>query len=520
MRSATTVSIWQQLSARSYHASKVYPTGPLINRIRNNIQCGQPIHETRPHLLNPGELTPGIPASEYYQRRIDLSRRLIDINSNNKNKSILAILIGNQLKYASGPVFYPFQQNNNFFYLSGFNEPDAMMMLEITTTNDSTTSNIEPIFHLVVPGKNSFMEQWQGFRTGTDGAVNIFNADNAIDNESNDLFLLLQNLIKRNDIIYIDQFYSSSSSNNSIKNNPFFSKLIDNAIEKVSFGYHEKQFIINDLNNILAQQRLVKSDNEINVLKKICNLSAISYNDAFKLSNNNFFKNEKLLHSFLEFKFIQNGADKSAYVPVVASGSNALCIHYTSNNDLIYNDELVLVDAAGNYGGYCADISRTWPANPLLNNTSKFSDPQREIYQAVLNTQKRCIELCTESNQISINDIHEKSLEFMFEELKNTSLNISNKSQVSELYPHYIGHNLGLDLHDVPETSRLNHLKKNQVITIEPGIYIPDSPNYQEHFRNIGVRIEDDILVGNNSPHNLTEAAAKEINDIESLMNM
>ncbi|SCU82485.1 LANO_0B06414g1_1 [Lachancea nothofagi CBS 11611] len=465
-----------------------------LNRKRSSFSAGQPLFETRPELLKPGELTPGITALEYFNRRVKLATRL-------PAKSC-AIIAGAQVKYASGPVFYAFQQNNDLFYLTGWNEPDSVMILEKPSDNID-----DVIFHLVVPPKDAFSEQWEGERTGTEGACEIFNADESTDTRQSSVYI--SKIINRNDHIYFDRPQDKIDSSAeaffrsffSVSHSPASADTITDAIKNSGKKYVRK------LKSIIADMRSIKSPAEIRVMRRAGQISGRAYNQAYARR----FRNERTLHSFLDYKFVSGGCDKSAYIPVVASGSNSLCIHYTRNDDVMYDDEMVLVDASGSLGGYCTDISRTWPVN------GTFSPAQRDLYEAVLNVQRKCIELCKASGLYSLHDIHEKSIAFFKEELKNVGLPASQNSDVSKIYPHYIGHNLGLDVHDVPQISRYAPLQEGQVITIEPGIYIPDDPKYPPYFRNIGIRIEDDIAVGADGYTNLTVEAAKEIVDIENI---
>lgn len=467
----------------------------FLNRQRPPFQSGQPLYETRPFLLKPGELTAGITATEYFERRLKLARRL-------PPKSCV-ILAGAQVKYASGPVFYPFQQDNDFYYLTGWNEPDSVMVLE------KPTNNIEDIvLHLIVPPKDAFSEQWEGYRTGTEGACEIFNADEATDTRQ--LSVYITKIVQRNDYIYFDKPKENTDSRASSFFESFFSvsshppsAISINDIIKQS-GTHKK---VRGIKKVIADLRSLKSPAEIKIMRRAGQISGRAYNQAYAQR----FRNERTLKSFLEYQFVSGGCEKSAYVPVVATGENALCIHYTRNDDVMYDDELVLVDAAGSLGGYCSDISRTWPVS------GRFTAAQKDLYEAVLNVQRKCIKLCVSSNFYSLHDIHEKSVSYMKEELKNVGLTNLQTWDVTKLYPHYIGHNLGLDVHDVPEVSRHQPLQQGQVITIEPGLYIPDDPKYPSYFRNIGIRIEDDIAVGLDSYTNLTVEAAKEIVDIEDI---
>ncbi|CAG60797.1 uncharacterized protein GVI51_J03135 [Nakaseomyces glabratus] len=455
----------------------------FVNRPKVQWNLGQRLHENRPFLLQPGELTPGITAAEYYQRRAELVRNL-PVGS-------CLIILANQIKFASGAVFYPFQQDNDLFYLTGWNEPDSIMVLE------KPSENIEDHeLTMFVPPKNEFKEKWEGFRTGVDAVKEFFNADHSysVDN-SMSMVNELAKIIKRNKGIYFDP---DSNKNSKINSN------ILNLIKETNKGTPKK------LKSLVADLRKVKSESEIRLMRRAGQISGRSYNMAMAQR----FRNERTLHTFLEHKFISGGCDKSAYIPVVATGPNALCIHYTSNDDVMYDDEMVLVDAAGALGGYCSDISRTWPV------AGKWpSSAHKDLYEAVLNVQRESLKNCKKAleNNMSLHDLHEASVKLTKQELKN--LNFSKATEIAEkLYPHYIGHNLGLDVHDVPEVSRFNPLVEGQVITIEPGLYIPDSPEYPAEFRNIGIRIEDDVVLKKDGYINLTVEAVKEIKDIENVM--
>jgi intermediate cleaving peptidase 55 len=465
----------------------------LMSRPEAPFTAGQPLFETRPFMLKPGELTPGITALEYFNRRIDLANKLQD--------SSIAIVVGSTVQYASGSVFHPFQQNNDLFYLSGWNEPDSVLVIE---KPDSKLNNV--MFHMIVPPKEPHVEQWEGQRTGIQGAIDIFNADYSEDTYRVGTYV--EKLIKRNKNIYFDKQKMTSpakSISNTFQN--FFSiggnskySSIEGVINANSTGKAVKP-----LSHLITDMRAIKSDSELRVMRKAGQISGRAYNQAYAKN----FLTERTLKAFLEYRFIAGGCDKSAYVPVVATGKNALCIHYTRNDDTLYADEMVLVDAAGSLGGYCADISRTWP------NSGKFTKPQADLYQAVLNVEKTVIEQCTESAEMSIQDLHDLSISHLKTELKNAGLGDLTTLELTRIYPHFIGHNLGLDVHDVPSYSRSAKLKAGQVVTVEPGIYIPDDLKYPAHFRNIGIRIEDDIAVGVNDYTNLTVEAAKEIVDIE-----
>ncbi|ODV79215.1 uncharacterized protein CANTADRAFT_52362 [Suhomyces tanzawaensis NRRL Y-17324] len=463
---------------------------------------GQPTHETRPHYLpTPGNLTPGISALEYYTRRLELMKDL-------PPKSI-AILQGNQVKYSSGSVFYDFQQDNDLFYLTGWLEPDSMAVLE-----KKGLEGDDVILHMLVPPKNPRMELWEGEKLGLQGAYDFFNADLVEDINKAPQYIDL--LISLNDYIYWDD---RLGKRNASKFSNFFnlggkeskSGTIQTIIEKSN-----KTKIA--LSPLVAKQRSIKSEAEIQVMQAAGQISGRAINKAIaKVGSPSPLYTEKTLAKYLEYEFVKGGCDKQAYIPVVASGKNALTIHYTRNDDLLYRDEMVFIDAGGKLGGYCADISRTWPNSP-----NGFSEPQKDIYQVVLDVNKKCIELCDETKEMSVHDIHEHSVKLLTQGLKNLPgfAAVTPTDVVTTLYPHYIGHHLGLDLHDIPSISRFQKLVQGNVITIEPGLYIPQDDKWPKHYQGIGVRVEDDIVVGKNSDDilNLSAGCIKEVEDIEALI--
>lgn len=456
------------------------------------MRAGQPLNETRPHLIQPGQLTPGISAEEYFNRRFRVAEKM--------EPHSIAIIAGQPTKFATSSVFYYFKQNTDMFYLTGWNEPNAVAIIEKPGEDPKSA-----VFHLIVQPSDPAKELWEGERTGIDGADLVFNADIPVilDKLESHLVRLLTN--------YKTCYYDFDDS----KKSSFFSKVFENLSRKEAMNRSAIENILRDhrvslrsLKGITAPMRAIKSNAELQMMRRAGKASAFAYNEAYARH----FKSEKGLQAFLEYRFITGGCDRSSYIPVVAGGSNALCIHYTRNDALLKDGDLVLVDAAGEIGNYCADISRTWPVN------GKFTPAQAEVYQAVLNVQKKCISLCTASSNMSINDLHYKSVTFLTEELRNCGFKELDEWQVMKyLYPHYLGHNLGIDVHDVGSYSRTAKIQKGQVITMEPGVYIPADPKWPKQFHGIGIRIEDDIAVGTDNYVNLTKEAAKEIKDIEDI---
>jgi len=171
---------------------------------------------------------------------------------------------------------------------------------------------------------------------------------------------------------------------------------------------------------------------------------------------------------------------------------------------------MVLVDAGGEYGGYITDITRTWPVN------GKFSDAQRELYEAILKVQRSCVSMCREDANVSLDKLHDIARNGLERQLRDLGFDMSNNA-IDVLFPHHLGHYIGLDVHDCSGYTRKESLRKGQCITVEPGIYVPDDERWPKHFRNIGIRIEDSVCVQESSPLIFTTEAVKEVVDIEAL---
>ncbi|KAL4865584.1 hypothetical protein BDV12DRAFT_174390 [Aspergillus spectabilis] len=448
------------------------------------LKFGQPLHETHPHLLEPGELTSGITALEYAQRRSRLANKL--------PKNAVAVLAAAEMTYRASGIFHEYRQDSNFFYLTGFNEPNALAVI----VNDGSGDN--HLFHLYCREKDSKAELWDGARSGTQAAVDVFNADESGDIER--ISDILPKVLSDATEIYTDipefnpgrsslhrYLYGPSGASEKLK------KLVD--VSKVK-----------PLRPILNEMRAFKSEEEVVQLRRVGRASGRAFTEAMRQT----FTKEKDLTSFLEYNFKINGCDGSAFVPVVAGGSNALSLHYTKNDDILNDGDMVLVDGGGEMGTYIADISRTWPVN------GKFSGPQRDLYTAVLNVHRTCVSLCRESAKLSLDRLHSIAESGLKDQLKQLGFDVSGDA-LRTLFPHHLGHYVGLDVHDCPGYSRGYDLKAGQCITIEPGIYVPDDDRWPAKFRGIGIRIEDSVCVGDDNPIVLTTEAVKEVDDIEAL---
>ncbi|KAJ1503677.1 Xaa-Pro aminopeptidase 3 [Coelomomyces lativittatus] len=261
-----------------------------------------------------------------------------------------------------------------------------------------------------------------------------------------------------------------------------------------------------DLTSQVEQLRVKKTKAEIQVLKKANRITHASFLSGLK----NPWKKEHEGMAFLEYQMKSLGAQKLAYVPVVASGQRTCVLHYTQNDQQIHEGDLVLVDAGCQFGYYASDITRTFPAS------KHFTQPQRELYNAVLNTQEACLKHI--SPLISLDDLHTLSVMYLTEELNRLDFRTDKKTVSDHLYFHHLGHYLGLDVHDTPSVSRGIPLQSGMVITLEPGVYVPPSPMFPSKYHGIGIRIEDNVVIRSQGYDLLTNPIApRTVDEIESL---
>ncbi|KAF8579034.1 peptidase M24 [Ramaria rubella] len=470
---------------------------------------GQPLSKTHPHLIAPHELTPGIPKSEYEDRRTELMDSLPE--------GSLVVLLGGDIKYMSQEIFYKFRQSSDFWYLTGFQEPDSALILEKTPTTAGRSYKMT----LFCSGKDAHREKWDGARTGFDDVVSIFGADEA--RATAHFYSHLKSLLPLYSQYYVStpsrtymrrkrrsrliDYISPSTSGTSLS----LQDAYDTLIEGISSGK------IRDLRHEVARLRTVKTVHEQAIMRKAANVSGLAHVKTMRFANLRANVPEASLAAHFEYLCILSGAERMAYVPVVASGANALIIHYTSNNTLVQEGDLVLVDAGCEYNGYASDITRTYPSFP----SGQFTTPQAELYTAVLNTLKHCTALCTELNGLNLYQLHSESCRILTKELNHIGFDLPERSASAGntpveqvLYPHFLSHPIGIDLHE-SFMNRSKSIQSGMVITVEPGVYVPASNSFPKQFHNIGIRIEDDVLVQKDHAVVLSVDAPKEIVDIE-----
>lgn len=443
-----------------------------------DLEFGQPVYETHPHILQPGEITPGITAQEYHDRRSKLAFALPENG--------IAILASSELKYRSGAVFFPFRQDSNFLYLTGFSEPDSLAIIQKTGPKPG-----DYVFHLFCRPKDPRAEQWSGPWSGLQAAEDVFNAD--FTGDISRVESLLPPILRGASKVYTDITAST----------PVTGQLVTTLLSHLHLPAAPLFGLINSL-------RAIKSPAEISNMRHAGRVSGRALTSAMRRS----WSSEKDLESYLNYAFTSHGLSGPAYVPVVAGGSRGNMIHYVHNNRLLSQKEMVLVDAGGEYGTYITDITRTWPVN------GKFSAAQKDLYEAVLTVQRKMVSLCRENAGLSLDQIHRLTESALREQLTLLGFDLSSAGggRMDVLFPHHVGHYVGLDVHDTPGYSRGLTLRQGHAVTIEPGVYVPvDDERFPEHFRGLAVRIEDSVVVDAESPLILTTEAVKEVVDIEAL---
>ena len=421
-----------------------------------------------------------LPQEEFTERR---QRVLAQMNPNS------ALLLFSEIeKRRNNDCDFPFRQDSYFWYLTGFNEPNAALLLVKTEQAEKAIVFLRP--------RDPLMETWNGRRLGVERAPQKLNVDEAY---SIDDFktILPKNLENTTALYYVPELHPWGDL-----------LLIESAVNFAD---------VLDWRPIISEMRLIKSPNEIRLMQQAGQITALAHIKAMQETRPNRFEYE--IESEILHEFNRHGARFASYNSIVAGGNNACILHYTENDQPLKNGDLVLIDAGCEFAMYAGDITRTFPVN------GKFTQAQREIYELVLKAQKRAIELLVPGS--SIKQVNDEVIRIKVQGLLELGILHGNVDELIEqkahrqFYMHGLGHWLGLDVHDVGEygEERSRTLEVGMVITVEPGIYISEEANVPAQYKGICVRIEDNLLMTEYGNKILTAAVPKEIDDIENLMN-
>lgn len=415
-----------------------------------------------------------IDANEYSNRRNKILTQL-------ENNS-LAILFAGQARKKSGDASFPFEVNRNFFYLTGIEQENSVLLL---VKCDGEVSE-----YLFIDEKNEKVEKWTGIKMTVEEAREISGIET----------VLLRSTFEGK----IEAAFSHDMSHFGEINQVYLDLekelKIEECVSTVHFAEElQKKYNVKvvDLNEIVLKERMIKSPAEVACIKEAIETTDLGIRNALAVMKAG--RYEYNLRNAFEYSIMEEYGTTLGFPTIIASGKNGVILHYPEAKDMLQDGELVLFDLGAAKSHYSADISRTFPIN------GKFSELQRKIYQIVLECNKATINFIRPG--ITLVEMNDFAKNFLAEECVAKGL-LSSKEEISRVYYHSVSHHLGLDTHD--GNDRSSALVAGNVVTCEPGLY------FAEH--NIGIRIEDDVLVTENGREVLSKDVIKEVDDIEKLL--
>jgi Xaa-Pro aminopeptidase len=438
------------------------------------------------------------------------TRRATLLNQMHKEGGGIAILATAPEMTRNADSFFPFRHDSYFYYLTGFTEPEAVLVLVAGEKNQSI---------LFCREKNIEHEIWDGFRYGPEAAQTHFGFDAAF--AINQLEQELTPLLSNAPTLFHTPGHKSQLDT-------VLQRCINSVRNRAKSGVTPPAKTI-DLHTVLNEMRLFKDASEIAAMQRAASISAAAHQRAMKAVKPGLFEYE--LEAELLHEFRRQGAQAPAYNSIVASGANACVLHYNANNQKINDGDLVLIDAGCEFNSYASDITRTFPAN------GKFSAPQQALYELVLAAQSAALAQAKVGARYQ--DGHNAAVQVLTQGMLDLGLLDKNKvgslqeaianNAYRQFYMHGTGHWIGLDVHDVgnyrestaPVGAKENpyrQLQAGMAMTIEPGIYVRPAEEVPEQFWNIGIRIEDDIVITEHGPLNLSRETPKTVAEIEAIM--
>ena len=427
---------------------------------------------------------------EFARRRRSLMRTM--------GSDSIAIIPAARETLRNGDADYPYRQNSDFYYLSGFHEPESVIVL--------IPGRKQAEFILFCRERDPLQETWHGRRLGVERAPEALGADDAF--PISDLDDIMPGLIEGRERVYY-----------TIGVDPTFDSRVLGWINRVratvrSGGHVPGEFVALDYH--LHEMRLFKSRSELATMRRAARVTAQGHKRGMRACKPGMYEYE--LEAELVHEYRRNGAVHS-FLPIVGGGENGCILHYTENKDELQDGDLVLIDTGAEVECYAGDVTRTYPVN------GKFSEAQAEVYQVVLDAQLAAIECVRPGNHW--NAPHEAAVKVLTQGLVKLGLlkgkvpTLIKEEAYRKFYMHRTGHWLGLDVHDVGEykvDGEWRQLEPGMVVTVEPGLYITSGKGIPKKYENIGIRIEDDVAVTKDGPEVLSKDAPKSIADIEATM--
>ncbi|WP_416192667.1 aminopeptidase P N-terminal domain-containing protein [Neisseria sp. CCUG12390] len=413
----------------------------------------------------------------------------------------VAVLFAAPEQRRSNDTEFSFRQDSYFHYLTGFGEPQSVLLLD-----GATQKSI-----LFCRDKDELGEIWNGFRYGPEAACEVFGFDEAYSN-SEWLHHLSQAMLNKKSLYALWGLYPERDREVMGK----WHAVQQSAGRRIQANTYAPDNLA-DLAAVLDPMRLIKDEYETALLKKAGEISALAHIRAMQKTRAGI--SELQIEAEILHEFMRHGARFPSYNSIIAGGKNACCLHYVDNKDILRDGDLLLIDAGAEYGLYAGDITRTFPVN------GKFNAAQKEVYEIVLAANEAAI--AAVKPNADWGDIHLIALKILVQGLIDCKLlrgtvdgNIESQAY-QRFYMHGLGHWVGLDVHDVGKrwhNGKPLLLQPGMCSTVEPGLYIAAADDIPEAFRNIGIRIEDNVLVTADGCENYTVAAPKSVADIEAVM--
>ncbi|MEQ1527708.1 MAG: Xaa-Pro aminopeptidase [Methylococcaceae bacterium] len=429
---------------------------------------------------------------EFKKRRKHLMQRI--------GKGNIALIGSASTRARNRDVDYPFRQDSDFYYLTGFNEPNALAVF--------IPDREQGEYLLFCREFDEKKALWEGAHAGLEGATEHFEADDAF--PIDDLNDILPGLLENKTKVFYPMGRDSELDHSLLE-------WINHIRSQSRTGVVAPGELVS-LEHILHEMRLFKSAAELKLMRRAAEVSAAAHVAAMQKCKAGLY--EYQIEAELLYHFAQNGLRAVAYPSIVAAGKNACTLHYTENADKLKSGDLLLIDAGAECDHYAADITRTFPIS------GRFSEPQKQLYQLVLDAQSAALEQIKPGTPW--NQAHDASVEVLTKGLVELGLlkgkvkKLIKDEKYKQFYMHRIGHWLGMDVHDVGDykiSQEWRLLEQGMVLTVEPGLYIPvDCKTVDAKWRGIGIRIEDDVLVTAQGHEVLTSAVPKTVEDIEALM--
>jgi Xaa-Pro aminopeptidase len=425
-------------------------------------------------------------SKEFHKGRREAFRIMMPANS-------VAVVFSYPERVFSRDINYNFHQNPDLYYLTGYKEPDAVLLIFKEVQGTGETYN-EVFF---VREKNAAREIWTGRRLGIEGSKSKLDISKVYNGKDFKDFAID---FKKFDTVIYDEIPTDIEND---KSGFDLFGLLQTFKAKAGITIENKT-LLEKFANITNSLREIKTPEELVLMRKSVKLSCIAHNEVMKAVGPDMSENEADgIHAYIHRKY---GAEGEGYPPIVGAGANGCILHYGENNSSKIDNQLLLMDVGSEYHGYSADVTRTIPAN------GKFTEEQKAIYQLVYDAQEAVFTICKEGTPIQ--DLNTKSREVITAGL--IKLGIITDARDSRIYyPHGCSHFLGLDVHDKGNYG--GNLKENMILTVEPGIYIPANSKCDKKWWNIGVRIEDDILIKKDSYENLSIDSPRKWDEIETL---